>query len=518
MGDIFDKVAASSGDIFDKVAQAPNAGLAAPARPPNPILTAPEESGLETGPLLSSEDVKNSRPSVVPFVGDPAARRAFAREIHSAASTVTGIPSSIYHAISEPPQNDEERAVVGTGGSDIPAPIRLAAYRSVKPIANAVEDYAGGKVSPEAALDVAPEAVGQGAGNVVAGKLMESTAPAAEKVSPYVKPTVQAAGDIAAAPIRGVMRRWLGFDPVRVWEKASGRFDKPEPPVFPSSEVTANVPQVIQDAAGLRNPPPTTPRPLGEELGTITRPVGHELSDIPVNTPPQADVLATVRPVRSGALTETNTPSARPGSQTGEALETLPTPTQPRPPRPLPNWKTNPSPGTPVPAILDREVPAPIQQAATPIEPPTVPAPIEAATRPRADLMEDKAIEDAIRNSPEGDTSIEAERRLGNREAEKALPSRRESHPGMKEPMGTPVKFTKTPAAKKVTPSGDLTKVLEDSVAAATKKNMTASDAFIKMADTTEAAAAKVKDALPETYNKLMAQAKALRERATKGK
>lgn len=111
--------------------------------------------------------------------------KTLGRELYSGAKSILGIPGGIYHALADKPNAAE--------GESVMDPMQRAAYRmGVKPIVNAAQDYAGGKVSTDAALDVAPEAIGQGAGAVVGGKLLEMVVPkvmkAAEGIAPKAIP------------------------------------------------------------------------------------------------------------------------------------------------------------------------------------------------------------------------------------------------------------------------------------------------------------------------------------------
>ena len=155
---------------------APPPGTPGVPRPPNPIFTAPEESGLETGPLVSYRPEEND--TVRHGAGTD---RALARMIHAAGQAlnpVTQIPA-MFHAAVDQPQDSQQAAEeqgAEAGGASVGAPPALSRflYRTAgKPIANAVQDYSAGRVTPEAALSVAPEAIGLGAGTVVGGKVAE---------------------------------------------------------------------------------------------------------------------------------------------------------------------------------------------------------------------------------------------------------------------------------------------------------------------------------------------------------
>lgn len=149
--------------------------------------------GTEEGPLLQGEsnpagNIKKSLgiAAVSPLMAvtaDPAVRRAAVRGVKSAGETIAGIPSAIYHAAVDPATPEEMRKspeVYGNG-------LRRAARRlsGVDAIDTAEAAYRGKnsgafgpidsvpKVTPESALEVAPEAVGSGVGTALAGKLAE---------------------------------------------------------------------------------------------------------------------------------------------------------------------------------------------------------------------------------------------------------------------------------------------------------------------------------------------------------
>lgn len=157
-------------------------GLPGLPKPPNPIDTAPEESGLETGSLISPNPEENNQPPGL-FSSDPMSVRALARAANSAKNTIAGAPPALYHALTDPKTPDEPNLP----GHILPALNRLA----VKPAVNAAEWYgqaAQGKVPAplDQALSVAPEGIGAGAGNVLLGKAMEA-AKLPDAASKYVR-------------------------------------------------------------------------------------------------------------------------------------------------------------------------------------------------------------------------------------------------------------------------------------------------------------------------------------------
>ncbi len=213
---------------------APNAGLAPPPRPrflgsgptkeggsagQSPLIAkAPEESGLETGPLVSYNPEENDT-----WKHGAGSARALAREIHAAGQAlnpITQIPAMFHAAIDKPQDSqqaaEESGAEAGGAMSGMPPVLSRLLYRTaVKPVANAVEDYSSGRVTPEAALNVAPEALGGAGGTVVGGKMLDSLVGAATRAagssggllpkSPLhdiVSDTYSKAGDHLAASLR----------------------------------------------------------------------------------------------------------------------------------------------------------------------------------------------------------------------------------------------------------------------------------------------------------------------------
>ena len=207
---------------------APNAGLAGPAKPAGmgsgrvkegssvnkaPLIeNAPEESGLETGPLVARNPAENDT-----LTHGAGSFRALARTASAAADALNPVKQvpAMFHAAFDKPedsQQDAEEQGAAVGGSLQGAPPILSRFlyrTAIKPAVNAVEDYAAGRVSPEAAGNVAPEALGTAGGTVVGGKALESLGAAAlKKLAPstlgadLVHNTYSKPGDHLAASLR----------------------------------------------------------------------------------------------------------------------------------------------------------------------------------------------------------------------------------------------------------------------------------------------------------------------------
>lgn len=105
--------------------------------------------------------------------------KTLGRELYSGAKAIAGAPSAIYHSFADP-ETEQEKTEYGKlpEDPDVIDKIGLGVGRMTAiPIKHAIQDYSSGKVTPEAALENAPEAIGQGAGTVVGGKLTEMAAP-----------------------------------------------------------------------------------------------------------------------------------------------------------------------------------------------------------------------------------------------------------------------------------------------------------------------------------------------------
>lgn len=188
---------------------APNAGLAPPPRPAflgtgptkegssvgqSPLITkAPEESGLETGPLVSHNPAENDT-----LAHGAGSARSIARTFHAAGQALnplTQVPA-MYHSLVDKPEDsaqatEENSAAVGMAlpgaGSlpSVPPALGRFIYRTaIKPVKNAVEDYSAGRVTPEAALNVGPEAMGTAGGTYVGGKILDKLIGAAAPRTP----------------------------------------------------------------------------------------------------------------------------------------------------------------------------------------------------------------------------------------------------------------------------------------------------------------------------------------------
>ena len=151
-------------------------------KPPNPILNAPEESGLETGPLVSYNPAENDT-----LTHGAGSYRALAREGNAAVNSITSVPSALYHAFVDPATPEEraqyapmERELEEVPGTETSGAKRVGLGLQrllIDPVKNAAQYYSEAMQGkhPNAVnemLNVAPEAVGTAGGQEIAGGLI----------------------------------------------------------------------------------------------------------------------------------------------------------------------------------------------------------------------------------------------------------------------------------------------------------------------------------------------------------
>ena len=212
---------------------------------------------------------------------------AVERTLGSAMDTILGAPSWAYHSIVDPPTPEEK----ATGQNSLEViPERLLGGEQT---ARALQDYGAGKVSPKAAMSVAPEALGAGIGAVGLGKiggkvapavregLSDITGPATDAVAAKMRyPATQAQAEVGRPGsvknfLPSSMQRWSIPD----WAIPKGGKGTPtNPGVF--SKIPLRVPKDVinEESTGTHpneNPTPSTglqpiqpfPRPLRPLVG-----------------------------------------------------------------------------------------------------------------------------------------------------------------------------------------------------------------------------------------------------------
>jgi hypothetical protein len=234
---------------------------------------------------------------------DAAYNDTLVRELKAAGGAITGIPKAVIQAFTAPPTAEEKAQFQGNveGVKRIGLGIHRLTTAPAEVAANWYSDAAKGKIpnAYEQALSVAPEAVGQAGGTVIAGKLAES-APAAVKtgidttgkamqaVAPAVKAGVGAVKDMAtpeniATAAGGGVGAYVGHllgEPVgggiigSTLGRAFGKvFGKRLVAEINPAELDATVEN--KPYAGEKTPPPTAPAPkpptLPDELAAARR-------------------------------------------------------------------------------------------------------------------------------------------------------------------------------------------------------------------------------------------------------
>lgn len=425
----------------------------------NLIMQAPEESGLETGPLISPHPEENVRTKSfskdgAAALGDPVMNRTRDREVNTGFELFRKMIPGLYHAVADPASNPEETAIEQHGGR-----ISLAAHRAiVQPIKTAIDAYSSGSVSPDDALSVAPEAMGTAAGSVVGSKMIEA-APAALKTSaPFAKalakPIAKSVWDIAdSADIT---------KPGQVITKAG-------PKVI---ENFKGVGSDLQDAYHATQPPKPRPEPAWKTQNTEGEPVPSILDREPTQ----------VGPGRQNFPSKTPKPARVPMWKKLQQVA--------KPADPLPAEETNGTPGpTSVPNVSDPAM-ADVETAQRgrineldakyPVEPGSAVTQPDPFAQPKAapkkpfsklsdpDAAESRSVQDQIRNyagpeDPSEDAVGAIHRRLFSEGASARSPKGDAiAEANGEEPDSGPVKYTANkPAGIETAPMAEKLSLLE---------------------------------------------------------
>ena len=199
--------------------------------------------------------------------------KTLGREVYSGVKTMGSMvdPRTYYHALADRPEMEE----VALNPQQ-----RFANRMLIKPVMNAVEDYAGGRVSPEAALSVAPEAMGTGAGTVLGAKAMEMAAPRVTGALSQMRP-----GSLAlktSTPLRML----------QTGEQALSNFDVTRP-----LKSMSDIPKYWEQTSRGGRLLADTKQAIGE--GRASR-IPTRLSAEQQAPPPEPQAAALGRPVQSG--------------------------------------------------------------------------------------------------------------------------------------------------------------------------------------------------------------------------
>ena len=236
-------------------------------------------------------DMSKAKPIGADSAAAPGFWDTLKREGKSMVGTIAGMPSSVYHAFSEPPTDEEKQRFGLSDKPDSMQKIALGTTRmSYHPAVTAGQWYgeaAQGKIpnAYEQALSVAPEAMGSAAGNVVAGKLAESVpgavragAEVAGSVPAAVKPVIAATGRAATAVGESLNPDLVGLVSPRLAHalRLAGRVGKAATSISeaaPAEALDATVEN--KPYAGEKTPPvtesPQKPPPLPDELSAARR-------------------------------------------------------------------------------------------------------------------------------------------------------------------------------------------------------------------------------------------------------
>jgi hypothetical protein len=137
------------------------------------------------------------------------------RETKAAGSTIAGMPAAVYHAFTDPATPEETDKFGGPDEVTGAKKVGLGVYRmAIAPPEVAGKFYwdaAHGKYGDASAVESAmlsesPEAIGQGAGAVVAGKVAQAAPGVASAVIEKAPAALQAATDTGAAGVRAAVR------------------------------------------------------------------------------------------------------------------------------------------------------------------------------------------------------------------------------------------------------------------------------------------------------------------------
>lgn len=236
------------------------------------ITNAPEESGLETGPLIEHGEDPNAAgkkftsTAVIPGLNlaiDPAAQRTVLRFLNRG-KAIPEIPSMVRDAFMEPATGEE----LQKSPEVFKSPLRKGLRRlsGIDAIDNAESDYRAGRVTPEAALSVAPEALGDASTNVVAGKILDA---GVKGVKGAVTTGIQKAPKVAKSLIDPLVYEGVGE------AKADARFG-----VDPSKGILDE--GLVGTKEGLAGDPTTrTPGKIKTRLGELKSAADNILQNHP---------------------------------------------------------------------------------------------------------------------------------------------------------------------------------------------------------------------------------------------
>lgn len=316
-----------------------------------------------SSPVTITPDAAPSSGSSSKAAATPGFWETLQREGKSVAGTIAGVPASLYHAFSEPPTQDEANLFANGDKSKVD-PVLLGTHRLITaPVAVAGKFYADaakGKYGDASAveqgmLENAPEAIGEGAGTVLAGRLAEEAPGAARTVAenapaaaravsskPALAKVARVASDVVDPELTGIVSPRLAYaqkalgrlaDVLEKKQPAGGLDATGENKPFAGGmdEATPPKPQPELDATGENKPfaggmdeappaqpvsapriPPANPQPVAQQAAPAPRTV---VLDPETGRPEFSDVIAAKAKSAApdatvDALAKTNTPAA----------------------------------------------------------------------------------------------------------------------------------------------------------------------------------------------------------------
>jgi hypothetical protein len=218
--------------------------------------------------------------------------KTLGRGVYSGVKTIAEMPSGIYHAFADEAtpeekaryadlekEQDEAPGTETSGYKRIGLGLGRLANSVVEPLVQAGKDYTSGRVGYNDILENAPEALGQGAGIVVGGKLLKEGGTKASKLSGVIKEN--------APSLRNVVH---GFKPIQLEADAFSDVAPENKTSFKARtgfqpKINADVERASEPVASAPRKPINVKGPGEIQPETIGRPIIDE--EAPQPTPGQ---------------------------------------------------------------------------------------------------------------------------------------------------------------------------------------------------------------------------------------
>lgn len=234
----------------------------------------------EQSPSFGSRVTASYNPDVEAFAEKHPVLGVPARFLDSAGGAAMNFLPSIYHAFTDPLTPDEEANF--KGHTRIPGEVILERLSGAEAGVQAGKDYASGKVSLRGAVSVLPEALGTGTGTVAAGnvageavgavipKVKAGTGAAARAAKPAIAATARVASDIVDPEFTGIVSPRLAHVQRSLGRLADVLQKKPaEALAEPAPDATeANVSYAGEEPPAPEAPAPSTPAEILSKPGT----------------------------------------------------------------------------------------------------------------------------------------------------------------------------------------------------------------------------------------------------------